>query len=69
MERKGDEVHVTTTEASNRTAPQNVRYVLLISLLLAIVALSAIWIFGAATNEPGSDQSNLARPQAQQAAP
>ncbi len=47
MERQGDEVHVTTEEASGGAPPQGVRYVLAISLLLVIAALSAIWIFGA----------------------
>jgi len=49
MERRGDEIHVTTEEASGGTTPHIVRYVLATSLLLAILALSAIWITGAAT--------------------
>ena len=47
MERHGDEVHVTTTEASAGSTPHIVRYILLISLILAILALSAIWSAGA----------------------
>lgn len=47
MERIGDEVHVTTTEASAGSRPHIVRYVLFISLLLAIIALSLIWMTGA----------------------
>lgn len=47
MERIGDEVHVTTTEASGGSRPHIVRYVLFISLLLAIIALSLIWMTGA----------------------
>jgi len=47
MRQEGDEVHVDETEASGGAAPQGVRYVLLISLFLAIVILSAIWMFGA----------------------
>ncbi len=47
MFRKGDEVHVTTEEARAGTTNVGMRYVLAISLTLAIVALSAIWITGA----------------------
>ncbi|MDR7101405.1 hypothetical protein [Croceicoccus sp. BE223] len=49
MERHGDEVEVTTTEARSGSTPHVVRYVLIISLVLAIVALSIVWITGAAT--------------------
>lgn len=47
MERHGEEVHVNSTEASGGVTRHGVRYVLLISLLLAIGLLSAIWITGA----------------------
>lgn len=47
MERIGDEVHVTTDEARGAATPHIVRYVLMISLVLAIIALSAIWMTGA----------------------
>jgi hypothetical protein len=47
MERRGDEIHVETDEARGASTPHIVRYVLVISLLLAIGALSAIWITGA----------------------
>lgn len=47
MERRGEEVHVETDEARAASTPHIVRYVLAISLLLAIAALSAIWITGA----------------------
>ena len=47
MDRQGDEVHLDTTEASGGVTKHGVRYVLLISLFLAIAALSAIWITGA----------------------
>ena len=49
MERQGDEVHVTETEASGGVQPHVVRYVLGVSLLLVVVLLSAIWIFGSVT--------------------
>jgi len=44
MERQGDEVHLSETEATAGIKAQGVRYVLGISLLLAVIALSAIWI-------------------------
>ncbi len=53
MERQGDEIHITTDEARGGSTPHIVRYVLGISLLLAIAGLSAVWITGALnTPEP-----------------
>lgn len=51
MERQGDEVHVETTEARGGSTPHIVRYVLVISLLLAIGALTLIWVTGAVTSD------------------
>ena len=50
MEREGEEVHVTSEEASGGVKYHRVRYVLFFSLVLAIRVLSAIWIFGALSN-------------------
>jgi hypothetical protein len=50
MERNGDEVRLSTEEASGGAKPGVVRYMLAVGLLLAIAALSAIWITGALTN-------------------
>jgi hypothetical protein len=47
MERQGDEVHIETDEARGGSTPSIVRWVLLGSLLLAIVLLSITWITGA----------------------
>lgn len=47
MERDEDEVHVTTEEARGGVTNHGVRIVLAVSLLLAILFLSAIWITGA----------------------
>jgi hypothetical protein len=47
MERHGEEIHITTEEARAGSTPHIVRYVLGISLFLAIAALSFIWIYGA----------------------
>jgi len=47
MHRIGDEIHISSDEASSGASPQGVRYVLAISLLLAIASMSLIWIIGA----------------------
>jgi hypothetical protein len=44
MERQGEEVHLNETEATAGVKAQGVRYVLGISLLLAVVAMSLVWI-------------------------
>lgn len=65
MERRGDEIHVTDEEARAASTPHIVRYVLMISLILAIVALSTIWISGALNSPQGSrtgDVTNQAPP-------
>ena len=49
MERIGEEIHISTEEGSGGVTGHGVRYVLIISLLLAIGLLSAIWIYGALT--------------------
>lgn len=46
MERQGDEVHLNETEATAGVKQQGVRYVLGFSLLLVVIALSAVWILG-----------------------
>ena len=46
MERNGDEVHLTETEATGAVKSQGVRVVLIISLVLIVVAMSAVWILG-----------------------
>ena len=50
MRMEGEEIHVTEEEASGGSQPHIVRYVLAASLLLAIIAMSAIWMTGAATS-------------------
>ncbi|MEA1072474.1 hypothetical protein SH584_07270 [Sphingomonas sp. LY29] len=47
MERKGDEVHLNETEATGAVKAHGVRYVLGFSLLLIVLAMSAVWIIGA----------------------
>ena len=65
MERHGEEVHVNTDEARGGDTPHIVRYVLLISLVLAIAALSAIWMVNASNapqDRPGDGITNQAPP-------
>lgn len=52
MQKFGDEVHIETDEARGGSTPHIVRYVLLISLTLAIIAMSTIWIIGALSMRP-----------------
>lgn len=47
METRGPEIHVDKQDARSGETPGVVRYVLFISLALAIIALAAIWITGA----------------------
>lgn len=49
MHRDGDEVHLNEEEASGASKPHIVRYVLGVSLLLAVFLMSAIWIIGSIT--------------------
>lgn len=48
----GDEIHLDTQEARGGETPHIVRYVLIVSLLLAIIVLSAVWITGALSVRP-----------------
>lgn len=48
MDKQGDEIRETTTEARAGVTPGILRWMLAISLALTILALSAIWITGAA---------------------
>lgn len=60
MEKRGEEVHVDVEEARAGSTPHVLRYVLMFGLALAIIALSAIWITGALTDdnpEGGRDES------------
>ena len=62
MHSEGNEVHVSEEEASGGSKEGVVRWVLIIGTLLAIIALSAIWIFGAATREdPDADYASVDR--------
>ena len=47
MEKHGEEITVTEEEATNKTNPQGVRWVLGISLALIIVAMTVVWVIPA----------------------
>lgn len=54
MQRYGDEVHLNEDEARGGSTPHIVRYVLGASLLLAILAMSAVWITRSLADRPNS---------------
>lgn len=59
MHREGEEVHIETDEARGGSTPGIVRYVLVISLVLAIGALSLVWITGALKSGEGRSSSDI----------
>ncbi len=50
MEKHGDEIDVTESEAKAGARPQGVRIVLAISLILAIIIMTFIWVIPALSN-------------------
>lgn len=52
MYRAGDEVHLDDDEARGGSTPHIVRYVLMTSLALAVIAMSAVWIGRALYDQP-----------------
>ena len=46
MERHGDEEHLNETEATAGVKATGLRFVLGISLLLIVIAMSLVWILG-----------------------
>lgn len=63
MEKRGEEVHLDVENARAGSTLHVLRYILMFSLALAIVALSAIWITGALTDdnpEGGGNESAAA---------
>ncbi len=61
MEKRGDEIHVDEVEASGGSKEGVVRYVLVISLFLAIAFLSIIWITGALTQGEAEEHASVSR--------
>lgn len=56
MQREGDEVHVETDEARGGESTGVMRWVLGVSLFAAVILLSAIWIFGAWTQDDAESE-------------
>lgn len=59
MKHQGDETHLDTDEARGGESTGVMRWVLGVSLLLAIVLLSAIWMFGAWTQDDVESQATV----------
>ncbi len=60
MHNEGEQVHLSEEEASGGRKNGIVRWVLIISLILAIGALSVIWMTGAAlTDDPSADNASV----------
>lgn len=59
MRSDGNETHVTETEASGGSKEGVVRWVLIIGTLLAVILLSAVWIFGAATQDESESEIDV----------
>jgi len=57
MRKIGEELHLDVDEARGGETPHIVRYVLGISLALAILAMSAVWITGAISQRPAQGGS------------
>ena len=58
-------VHRTAEEARGGSTNNIMRWVLGISLAAAIIAMSAIWIFGAASQSDAEDEANVATREAE----
>lgn len=60
MDQQNDEVHITTEEARAGITGQGVRYVLIVSLALVIIALASLWLFGTRGAERSGTASTAA---------
>jgi len=61
MRDEGGEFHSETDEARAGSTPHVVRWILGISLAAAIILLSAIWMFGAATQGDIEEEANVSQ--------
>jgi hypothetical protein len=59
MRNERGEVHTDGDEARAGSTPHVVRWILVISTLAAIVLLSAVWMFGAATQGDIEEEANV----------
>lgn len=55
MDRRGEEVHTSETEASGGSKEGVVRWVLIIGLVLAAGFLTIVWVTGALVQDDGED--------------
>lgn len=69
MEQRGEEIHASETEASGGSKEGVVRWVLIIGTLLAVVALTLVWVTGAAVQDEGADSRTSVENPAAGAAP
>ena len=69
MDRQNEEVHVTTEEARGGETGMGVRYVLVITLVLAIVVLSGLWLIGARGPAQSGQAATSAVPETTMPAP
>ena len=58
MERRGDEIHIDSDDARGGSTPHIVRYVLGISLALAVIAMTAVWLIPALSNDASVTESD-----------
>ncbi len=58
MQQDGDELHADVEEARGASTPNVVRWVLTISLLAAVVLLTAIWVVGAWSSDQGTQTAS-----------
>ncbi|MDE8650241.1 hypothetical protein [Novosphingobium album (ex Liu et al. 2023)] len=65
MEQHGQEIHIDEEAARGGSTPHIVRYVLIVSMGLAIIALSTIWITGALTGPQTSGEAANPAPAAE----
>ena len=63
--KQGDEIHIEDDAASGGSKEGVVRWVLLISIVLAIVILSVIWMTGALTQDETESEVNVTNREAQ----
>ena len=68
MDRDNKEIHIEDDDARAARTNTGLRWVLAISLLLAVALLSAIWIFGALTQSEAEEEVSVSNELAQEEA-
>ena len=67
MHNEGESVHVSEEEASGGSKEGVVRWILIFGTILAIGALTIIWVTGAATNNTTADETYVSESRKMQA--